>query len=163
MSEKYFYSKTGVYNFPYFWSKTYDCGYSLEPHWRGDSNVYPQPMFLTKNISKVSFFPQRFLFFKSLYIAWARKVPVIDGIHNPQLSGELSGDRFKFTIFPFKSISPFIFKVSCVHLHDVFRISCNFYDVFHTRGLIGKDQCPGSASALSIFSQLSVKPNSTLL
>ena len=26
-----------------------DCGYSLEPPRRGDSNVYPQSMFLSRN------------------------------------------------------------------------------------------------------------------
>ena len=26
-----------------------DCGYSLEPPWRGGSNEYPQSMFLSKN------------------------------------------------------------------------------------------------------------------
>ena len=26
-----------------------DCGYSLELPWQGDSNEYPQPMFLSRN------------------------------------------------------------------------------------------------------------------
>ena len=33
-----------------------DCGYSLEPPRRGGSNVYPQSMFLSKNL-KIYVFP----------------------------------------------------------------------------------------------------------
>ena len=29
-----------------------DCGYSLEPPWRGNSNEYPQSMFLSGNKKK---------------------------------------------------------------------------------------------------------------
>ena len=31
-----------------------DCGYSLEPPWRGGSGVYPQSMFLIRNKNKKS-------------------------------------------------------------------------------------------------------------
>ena len=30
-------------------SQNIDCGYSLEPPWRGGSNQYPQSMFLSRN------------------------------------------------------------------------------------------------------------------
>ena len=36
---------TGVYLFFVFCIQNIDCGYSLEPPKRGDSNVYPQSMF----------------------------------------------------------------------------------------------------------------------
>ena len=32
-----------------FLFKNIDCGYSLEPPWRGGSNEYPQSMFLCRN------------------------------------------------------------------------------------------------------------------
>ena len=32
-----------------------DCGYSLEPPWRGGSNEYPQPMFWSKNKKNPNF------------------------------------------------------------------------------------------------------------
>ena len=35
----------GVYLFFLFLLQNIDCGYSLEPPWRGGSNVYPQSMF----------------------------------------------------------------------------------------------------------------------
>ena len=35
----------GVYLFLLFLLQNIDCGYSLEPHRRGGSNVYPQSMF----------------------------------------------------------------------------------------------------------------------
>ena len=33
-----------------------DCGYSLELHWRGDSNEYQQSMFLGRN-KKINVYP----------------------------------------------------------------------------------------------------------
>ena len=30
-------------------AETIDCGYSLEPHWGGGSNEYPQSIFLSRN------------------------------------------------------------------------------------------------------------------
>ena len=30
-------------------ARNIDCGYSLEPPWRGSSNEYPQSMFLSRN------------------------------------------------------------------------------------------------------------------
>ena len=33
----------------YISAQNIDCGYSLEPSWRGGSNEYPQSMFLSKN------------------------------------------------------------------------------------------------------------------
>ena len=36
----------GYTYFSYFLLQNIDCGYSLEPSQRGDSNVYPQSMFI---------------------------------------------------------------------------------------------------------------------
>ena len=38
----------GVYDFFLFLDLNIDCGYSLEPHRRGGSNMYPQPMLIAK-------------------------------------------------------------------------------------------------------------------
>ena len=43
----------GVYLFFLFLLQNKDCGYSLEPPWRGGSNMYPQSMFYAK-IRKIS-------------------------------------------------------------------------------------------------------------
>ena len=37
-------------------SQNIDCGYSLEPPWRGGSNSYPQSMFFSK-IRKIMYIP----------------------------------------------------------------------------------------------------------
>ena len=53
-----------------------DCGYSLEPPHRGDSNEYPQCMFLSRN-KKNKVYPCKPQFyyikvwFKGVKIAWA--------------------------------------------------------------------------------------------
>ena len=36
--------------------KNIDCGYSLEPLWRGSSNEYPQSMFMSRN-KKINAYP----------------------------------------------------------------------------------------------------------
>ena len=41
-----FQEKTNVFQIP---TQNIDCGYSLELPRRGDSNEYPQPMFLSRN------------------------------------------------------------------------------------------------------------------
>ena len=38
----------GVYLFFLYLLRNIDCGYSLEPPWRGGSNMYPQSMFWAK-------------------------------------------------------------------------------------------------------------------
>ena len=54
---------TGVYIFFLFLLKNIDCGYSLEPPRRGGSNEYPQSMFLSRNMKKISeFLSQNFQF-----------------------------------------------------------------------------------------------------
>ena len=50
INETELYSKTGVFRgihvpFFLFLLQNIDCGYMLEPPWRGGSNVYPQSMF----------------------------------------------------------------------------------------------------------------------
>ena len=52
-----------------------DCGYTLEPHWRGGSNEYPQSMFWSKN-KKIRYTPANPIFFyikvgfKGVYFSW---------------------------------------------------------------------------------------------
>ena len=45
---------TGVYVIFLISAENIDCGYSLEPPRRGDSNEYPQSMFLSRNMKKIS-------------------------------------------------------------------------------------------------------------
>ena len=56
---------TGVYLFFLFLLQNIDCGYSLEPHRRGGSNLYPQSMFWSKNKKKYqNFSVENFQFLK---------------------------------------------------------------------------------------------------
>ena len=45
------FSKAKIENFDIFliFAQNIDCGYTLEPHRRGDSNEYPQSLFWSKN------------------------------------------------------------------------------------------------------------------
>ena len=47
---------TGIYIIFSFLLKNVDCGYSLEPPPRGGSNEYPQSIFLSRNMKKISEF-----------------------------------------------------------------------------------------------------------
>ena len=54
---------TGVYIIFFISAQNIDCGYSLEPPWRGGSNEYPQSIFWAE-IWKISeFFIWKFSFF----------------------------------------------------------------------------------------------------
>ena len=78
--EPFLYSKTevcrGIPIFFLFLLQIIDCGYSLEPPWRGGSNVYPQSMFGAKK--KEKYFKKNLLNFfqflqlkKNMYLKWA--------------------------------------------------------------------------------------------
>ena len=47
-------------------AQSIDCGYSLEPPWRGGSNEYPKSMFLSRN-KKTNVYPckPQFYFLKA--------------------------------------------------------------------------------------------------
>ena len=47
---------TGVYIIFLIPAQNIDCGYSLEPPWRGGSNEYPQSMFLSRNKKNIRIF-----------------------------------------------------------------------------------------------------------
>ena len=47
---------TGVYIIFHFSAQNIDCGYSLEPPWRGGSNEYPQSMFLGRHKKNIRTF-----------------------------------------------------------------------------------------------------------
>ena len=52
-----------IFFFYFCWKKNVNCGYTLEPHRRGDSNVYPQLSFEQKYEKYQNFYMKIFLFF----------------------------------------------------------------------------------------------------
>ena len=56
---------TVIHYFLMFFLSNIDCGYSLEPHNRGGSNVYPRSMFLSKDKKSILFFHLKITIFYS--------------------------------------------------------------------------------------------------
>ena len=69
---------TGVYIIFLNFAKNIDCGYSLEPPYRGDSNEYPQSMFWAEVWKISEFLFENFQFLVKVSIYLNRRVFVIE-------------------------------------------------------------------------------------